>query len=205
MRRLIAFSTTSVFYKAASADAVERERIAQIAAAEDSVVRFCEGCNIAWTLFRPTLIYGCGRDQNVAAIARFVRRFGFFPIVGSGRGLRQPVHADDLASACVLALDQPKTFGRAYTLSGGQAVTYREMVDAVFRQLGRRPRVIQVPLRVLRGAMLVARMIPGLHGLSPEMATRMQADLCFDHEAATRDFGFLPRGFGLDATAIPQS
>jgi nucleoside-diphosphate-sugar epimerase len=202
VRRLIAFSTTSVFYKTASRDALESSEIGRIAEAERSVQAFCDARGIAWTLFRPTLVYGTGRDRNVAAIARFVRRFGFFPIAGGGRGLRQPVHADDLACACVLALQQPATWRKAYTLSGAEVLSYREMVESVFRQLGREPRVLCVPMPLLRAGIRMLRWIPGLHALSPEMADRMQMDLCFDHQCASRDFGFHPRGFQLDAAAV---
>jgi nucleoside-diphosphate-sugar epimerase len=202
VRRLIAFSTTGRFYKPDSGDEAERRRVAQLVAAENLVVDLCKRHEIAWTLFRPTLVYGCGRDRNVTAIARFVRSFGFFPIVDGGHGLRQPVHADDLASACVAALDRAVTYCKTYTLSGGSVVTYREMVEEVFRQLGRRPRVVEVPLPVLRAAIALAHWMPGLRALSPEMASRMRMDLCFDHADAVRDFGFRARAFGLDDVAV---
>ena len=86
-----------------------------------------------YTIFRPTLIYGVGRDRNVADIARFAKRFGVFPILGKGLGLRQPVHAADLAEACILAVDSSASFNRIYNLSGGETLTYREMVERVFR------------------------------------------------------------------------
>ena len=205
VQRLIAFSTTGRFYKTVSADDAERRRLAQLIAAEEAIAELGERHHIVWTLFRPTLVYGCGRDRNVTAIARFVRRFGFFPLVDMGRGLRQPVHADDLAEACVAALDRTATFGKAYTLSGGSVVTYREMVEAVFRQLGRAPRIVEVPLPVLRAAIAAARWVPGLRSLSPEMASRMRMDLCFDHAQAARDFGFRPRPFQLDDTALGRA
>jgi nucleoside-diphosphate-sugar epimerase len=205
VRRLIAFSTTARFYKTDSADDAERGRLAQLVAAEDAMAELSRRYHIVWTLFRPTLVYGCGRDRNVTAIARFVRSLGFFPIVDGGRGLRQPVHADDVAQACVAALDRPLTHGKAYTLSGGSVVTYRQMVEAVFRQLGRAPRIVEVPLPVLRAAIAAARWVPGLRSLSPEMASRMCVDLCFAHAEAAHDFGFRPRAFQLDDTAVGRA
>jgi nucleoside-diphosphate-sugar epimerase len=202
MRRLIAFSTTGVLYKSASGDAAERRRIDAIAAAESAVTMFCNREQVAWTMFRPTLIYGAGRDGNIAAIARFIRRFGFFPLVGGGSGLRQPVHAEDLAKACIQALEAPRSLGNVYTLSGGQILAYRAMVEAVFRQLGRSPRLLPVPRAVLGAAIGSLRTLPSLRGLSPEIASRMTSDLCFDHTAAARDFGYRPGGFRLDARAV---
>ena len=54
--------------------------------------------NVAGTIFRPTLIYGTGRDRSLAPIARFARRWRVLPLPVGARGLRQPVHAavDDI-------------------------------------------------------------------------------------------------------------
>ena len=125
LERVVAFSTTSVLYKLGSGNAAERARILRIAAAEDDMAAYCTREGIAWTLFRPTLVYGCGRDRGIASIAGFVRRFGFFPVAGAASGLRQPVHADDLAHACVRVLDDHNSWAKAYTLSGGEVLTCR--------------------------------------------------------------------------------
>lgn len=200
--RLIAFGTTSGFYKRASADPDERQSISEIIAAEDQLASLCQPYGIRWTLFRPTLIYGCGRDGNITFIANWVRRFGFFPLFAEGRGLRQPVHAADLAQACVDALENERTFDKAYDLSGGSTVSYGEMVEAVFQRLGRPARVPRTPLWLFRTAIRLARRVPGFAGISPEMATRMGVDMCFDHAEATADFGYAPRAFSLDDLAL---
>jgi nucleoside-diphosphate-sugar epimerase len=202
VRRLIAFSTTSVFYKTGSQDEAERRRIQAIARAERVLASVCDAQGMAWTLFRPTMVYGSGRDANVAAIARFVRRWRFFPLVAGGLALRQPVHADDLAAACVQALAEPRTHGLSYTLSGGEALTYREMVARVFRQLGRTPHFVPVPAVALRAGVRAVRWLPNLRDLSPDLATRMALDLAFGHAPAARDFGYRPRPFQLDARAV---
>ncbi len=67
---------------------------------------------VEWIILRPTLIYGLGRDKNIAEIARFVRRFGFSPLFGKAKGLRQPLHAQDVAGACIAALDAPDAANR---------------------------------------------------------------------------------------------
>ena len=148
-----------------------------------------------WTIFRPTLVYDGVRDKNVMVIARFIRRFGFFPLLGDGAGLRQPVHADDLAEACLMALDQPATFERAYNLSGEETLSYRQMVEKIFGSLGKPARFLIIPAWLFRAAIRVVMLLPGKRNMTPEMATRMNADLCFDHADATRNFGFSPRPF----------
>jgi len=57
-------------------------------------------------------------------------------------------------------------------------------------------------LSLFRAAIALAKLLPGLRGLSTDMATRMSVDMCFDHSDAARDFGFSPRSFVLDDQAL---
>lgn len=193
--RVIVFGSTSRFTKQASDDPRERALAAELAAAEDKVVELCAARGTAWTIFRPTLVYGCGRDKNVSFIAGFVRRFGFFPLLGAGRGLRQPVHADDLALACVQALACPSAYNRSYNLSGGETLSYRDMVVAICTATGRPPRFVTVPSSLLHTGLHILRALPRFRHLSSSMLERMERDLCFEHSAAARDFGYAPRTF----------
>lgn len=193
--RIIAFGSTSRFTKQDSPVGAERATAAALARAEAEVTEWCERHRVPWTIFRPTLVYGCGRDQNVHAIRQFIRRYGFFPLPGPGNGLRQPVHADDLAAACVQAWRAPATHHRAYNLSGGETLRYRELVRAVFAREQRPARLVPVPLPLLKLGLRVARWLPRYRHATPAMADRMERDLCFDHADARRDFGYQPRTF----------
>jgi nucleoside-diphosphate-sugar epimerase len=195
LSRIIAFGSTSRYTKAGSADPAERAFAEDLEKAENTLAEFCKARHIHWTIFRPTLIYGCGRDKNVTVIARFLRRFRIFPLLGGDGGLRQPVHADDLALACLQAWEKPAAFDRGYNLSGGEVMTYRAMVERIFRAEALAPRFLPVPLPLLRLAIRSLRLIPRYRYLSMEMVDRMAADLSFDHADAQRDFGFAPRGF----------
>lgn len=203
-RRVIALSSTSRFTKVGSSDVAEQGVAARLADAEEQVARWCDRHGIDLVILRPTLIYGLGADRNVSDIARFVRRFGFFPVLGEAAGLRQPVHTDDVAAACVAALHAPVS-GVAYNLSGGETLSYRAMVERVFAALGRRPRIVSVPGALLRVAVPLARCLPRYQHLSLEMAYRMNRDLVFDHADAARDLGFAPRAFSLSADDLSAS
>jgi nucleoside-diphosphate-sugar epimerase len=196
-RRVICFGTTSRYSKAASSDPAERIFAAEQIEAEEKVAKVCEAANAAWRVFRPTLINGAGMDRNVAVIARIVRRFGLFPLFGAAAGWRQPVHADDLAMACVEALAVPETYGAAYNLAGGETLTYRQMVERNFASEERAPRFAPVPLAAFRVAMWCVSRIPRFKDFNAEMARRMNEDLTFDSSDAVRDFEFSPRRFEL--------
>ncbi len=196
VHRVIAFSSTSRYTKGASASKYELEVVNKLIMAEDMVRHECERLGMAWTIFRPTLIYGgTGGDRNVADIARLIRKFGFFPLFGGGKGHRQPVQATDLAIACVQSLAVTASFNKAYNLSGGETLTYADMVGRIFRTLGRRVVFVPVPIGIFKMAVALARLLPRFRHLTADMAARMQVDLVFDHDDATRDFGYRPGNF----------
>lgn len=194
-KRLIAFSSTSHFTKRDSKSSEERALAQRLSKAETSSIQYCHQHNIAWTLFRPTLVYGAARDQNVTQIASFISKFGFFPILGKGNGQRMPVHAADLAIACIEALKHPVTQGQAYNLPGGEALNYRHMVERIFHGLDKPPRILPIPQILFSAGIQVARLLPSYRGLKPEMAQRMNIDLVFDANKALSDFGYHPREF----------
>lgn len=193
MERLIAFSSTSRFTKTDSPDPGERAVAAELAGAEAAVETWCEAHGVAWTILRPTLIYDEGHDENVSRIARLVKRFGVMPLSGKGEGLRQPVHAADLAAGALAAAHAPATRNRAYDLVGGETVTYRVMVDRVFEGLGKHPRSLPMPTWLFALVMRLAK--PFYPGATTAMGTRMGQDLTFDSSPAMRDFGWSPRKF----------
>lgn len=193
MDRLVAFSSTSRFSKTASPVAAERAVALALADAEAAVAAWCDDNGVAWTILRPTLIYAEGRDGNVSRLAALIRRLRVLPLSGTGAGLRQPVHADDLAAGAILAAGAALAEGRAYDLVGGETLTYRAMAERVFEGLGRRPWIVSLPPALFALALRLAA--PLLPGATSAMGDRMAKDLTFDDAAARHDFGWSPRDF----------
>jgi nucleoside-diphosphate-sugar epimerase len=203
-RRVVALSSTSRFTKGSSSDVEEQAIARRLADAEEHFRTWAESKCIEWVILRPTLIYGRGRDKNISDIARFIRRFGFFPVLGQANGLRQPVHAEDVASACFGALDSPNATNRAYNISGAETLSYRAMVSRVFGALGNRPRLFSFPMWIFRFAVACLRLLPRYRHWSSAMADRMNQDLVFDNSDAARELGFRPRSFKLSAQDLPS-
>ena len=197
MKRLIAFSSTSRLTKGASPEPAEREIVSQLAQGEATIVDFCPKHSVAYTILRPTLIYDEGQDENVSQIASLIRKLGFFPVCGAATGLRQPVHARELARAAIQALPAEAAFDQAYNLSGGEALTYRAMVERIFRGLGKTPLIVSLPLEVWGFALAVLDWLRPNKTLkrNVNMAARMNVDLWFDHAQAAHDFGYAPGPF----------
>lgn len=204
-RRVVALSSTSIFTKKTSSDPAEQNTADKLRNGEQRFIAWAEANRIEWVILRPTLIYGLGRDRNISEIARFIARFGFFPLFGAAQGLRQPVHVEDVANACAAALQSAPAGKHAYNLSGAETLPYREMVTRVFRAMGKPERFVNIPLFAFRLAIACLRVLPQFRNWSPAMAERMNTDMFFDHADAMRDLGFSPRPFqpDLSGTAWP--
>jgi nucleoside-diphosphate-sugar epimerase len=202
--RLVAFGTTSRFTKSRSSSLEERQLAWEFARAEEGVTRICQTCGIKWTLLRPTMIYGAGTDGTVAFIASVIRRLRCFPLADAARGRRQPVHAEDLAIACLQALASEGACNRSYNLAGGEILEYREMVERIFHVMGRPVCMPQVPAALFRRMLAVVRLVPRFRDLNPGMVERMEQDLVFDSDPARRDFGWSPRTFQPDQRAVGE-
>jgi nucleoside-diphosphate-sugar epimerase len=193
LRRAVVFSSTSVLTKLDSEVSAERETLRTLADAEQEIVAACERSNVGWTILRPTLIYAEGRDLNISPLARLIRRFGFMPLVGGAPGLRQPVHAEDLAIGAIAAATSPAAANKFYSLPGAETLSYREMIGRIFDGLRLPRRTISVPALLWRAGFAVAK--PLFPSANVAMGIRMMKDMTFDSTPAIRDFGWNPRAF----------
>lgn len=193
MRRVVLFTSSSIMTKLDSEVGYEREGLQRLAAGEAEVIAFCSERGIAWTVLRPTIIYDEGRDANISRLARLVARYGVLPLAGWGNGLRQPVHAVDLAAGALQAARSKAAHNKIYVLPGADKISYWEMVGRIFDSLGKPRRIVPLPPIMWRLAFFLFR--PWLPNANAAMGTRMSKDMVFDASPARNDFGWNPRGF----------
>jgi O-antigen biosynthesis protein WbqP len=149
--------------------------------------------NLGWTILRPTMIYGTPGDRNMVRLVSFVWRWPIVPIVAAD-ALQQPVHVEDVATAVANALASPATIGRAYNLSGYEALPLAALVGEVAAALRRRRLIVPVPMAPIVGALAIWNLL-GRAPLKLEQVRRIAENKNFGHEEAERDFGFSPRTF----------
>jgi nucleoside-diphosphate-sugar epimerase len=194
VKRVVALSSMSADSKRASPDPAEREIAARLLAAEARLARAATARNIEWTVLRPTLIYGDGRDRSLAPIARFARRWRILPLPIGAHGLRQPVHAADLADAVAASIDCAAAAGKIYPLGGGERLRFD---DLLWRLRAALPGFV-LPLPVPRFVLHVARSLRSAvaaSAISDAALRRLREPLIADNSAAAHDFGYAPRAF----------
>jgi uncharacterized protein YbjT (DUF2867 family) len=97
--------------------------------------KLLKNSGLSYAIVRPTLVFG-KEDILVNNMAWLIRKFPLFPIPGDGRYRLQPVYVDDLAA---IAVAQGQASGSAAVDAiGPETFTYRQLVEAIARAIGRR-------------------------------------------------------------------
>jgi nucleoside-diphosphate-sugar epimerase len=185
VQRAIFVSTTAIF---TSLDAPSKSvRLA----AEANIRR----SGLAYTILRPTMIYGSIRDRNMCRLIRYLKRWPVIPIFGSGEYLQQPVYVEDVAAAVLQAISTDGTIGQAYNIPGATALTYNQVIDTIGKLLGGPVWKIHVPMApIVTGLRAVERLAFPLP-IKAEQIQRMNEDKAFSWEESKRDFGYQPHSF----------
>lgn len=185
VRRGLFMSTTAIFTTLSPAGKTTRLE------AEELIKR----SSMRWTIIRPTMIFGTGKDRNISRLIRYLSRWPVIPILGAGDNLQQPVFVDDLAEAIIATLHRPESFCRAYNVSGREPLTYNEVVRVVARNLNRRTFMAHVPAALAVSVLKLYERLAPRPVLRAEQVMRLNEDKTFSHEEAKRDLGYNPRPF----------
>lgn len=188
---VVAVSSMSAQSKVESRVPAERAIAQLLLEGEAQLAQACAALGCPWTVLRPTLIYGAGQDRSLTPLARRALRTRVFPRP-AGRGLRQPVHADDIAQAVLAAIEHPA--GRVLPLGGGERLSAATMFARVQRSLPVATLALPLPAWLLR---LAARAVPRLQG----PLGRLEADLIADNRELEHHLGIHPRPFQPDCNS----
>ena len=151
------------------------------------------GSGLDWTIVRPSMIYGSERDKNMHKLLRFLDRSPVFPMFGSGENLWQPVYYEDLAHGTLAALETGP--GENYDLPGAEPLTYAKMVETAARALGRRVRILRMPLEPVRLGLRAAEVARLPLPVKSEQVLRLREDKAYPFEKARLSLDYAPRGF----------
>lgn len=158
---LIGCSSSSAITKRFAANRFDRELVAQLSGAEDQLLAICRRLQVPCRILQPTLIYGQAGsygDRNLSKLLQLLRRLPCLPVPAE-TGLRQPIHASQLAAVALHIAEQISESGcdpslpERITLGGDTTLTYVAMVRAVQQAQpagdpARRCRLLPIPNRL---------------------------------------------------------
>jgi len=145
------------------------------------------------TILRPTMIYGDLCDHNISKFIKIIDKVRVLPVINGGNNLIQPVNARDLGKAFFSVLMKPDiTSGNNYDLSGDKPVKLIDLFKLIRKELNKKTIFVSVPLKIGTFLAGILKLITMGRIDYIEKIQRMGEDRSYDHDAATRDFGFRP-------------
>ncbi|WP_407570328.1 complex I NDUFA9 subunit family protein [Deinococcus altitudinis] len=115
---------------------------------------------LAWTIFRPSLIFGLGDDFFGSTLKQLVSLPPVVPQIGDGLFPFRPVSIRDVATAFAEALTLPQATGQAYTLTGPQEYTFRQLLELELKAVGKNKPIVSVPLFLMNLAVPLMGVLP---------------------------------------------
>src|ERR671917_1439811 len=184
VERLVAVSSTSAHsaYPSRSGPKLRMEELVR-------------GSGLDYTIVRPSMIYGSELDKNMHRLLRFLDRSPVFPVFGSGENLWQPVYYEDCARGVYEALVRPAAVGESYDLPGAEPLTYVNLVKTAASALGRKPRIVRLPLEPVRLVLVAAERLRLPLPIGSEQVLRLREDKAYPYDRAKKDLGYAPRRF----------
>jgi NADH dehydrogenase len=158
-----------LFYSALGATLHSQARFFRAKALAEEAVR---GSSLDTVVFAPSIVYSPG-DHWLKLLER-MSWLPAMPVSGGGRAVFQPLWADDAAAATMAVLDGRGGGDGPIELAGPETLSYDQIVRTVLRSLGRRRRLLHVPLPVVRSGL---RAVEAAVGSSSAFATWEEAEL----------------------------
>jgi len=161
LRGLIACSSSSAITKRFATNRFDRDLVARLSGAEEQLLATCRRLQLPCHILQPTLIYGqVGpySDRNLSKLLQLLQRLPCLPLPAES-GLRQPIHASQLAAVALHIAEQLRGSGSdpslpvRIPLGGDTTLTYTAMIRSLQQAQpvgdpARRCRLLPIPNRL---------------------------------------------------------
>ena len=161
--------------------------------AEQLLHRIAGSSGLKTTVLRPPLIYGPGVGANFLALMRLVDRGVPLPL-GAVRNRRSVLYVGNLVDAVLACLESSKANGQTFLLDDGEPVSTAALINSMATHLGRSPRLLPVPVPLLR--------LGGRLSGKSAVIERLVGSLAVDSQPIRRRLGWSPP-YSMDEAMRP--
>ena len=145
LKGILLLSSSSAITKSYSINKFDKKLVSKLIKSENKISNICKTNKIICQILRPTLIYGNSQeysDKNINVIKNYLRKMPFL-ILPTDSGLRQPIHARQLAKVCSKLIYDMTISLKEYcnkhpkiiALGGDDIISYNEMVKLIKKDL----------------------------------------------------------------------
>ncbi len=117
--------------------------------AEQGLAEIANNSEMEIVILRPTLVYGPDVRANFLSLMKAVDRNFVLPL-GCIKNLRSLLYVGNMVDAICACVNNPNAVGKTYLLSDGENVSTPELFRRIAKALDRPPRLLPVPIGVLR-------------------------------------------------------
>src|SRR5512134_1931688 len=142
------------------------------------------------TIIRPSVVFGPEDDffNRFASLARFSPALPVF------KTKFQPVYVGDVADAFMAVLRDPGTAGKLYELGGPRVIGFRELMQIMLREIGRKRALVPLPLSIAQLEAVFLEMLP-VPPLTRDQVKLLGRDNIVNPAALSfKDLGIQPTG-----------
>lgn len=141
------------------------------------------------SIIRPRTILGKGRQGIFQLLFKWIRQGYNIPVFGCGNNVYQFVHADDLATACILAANR-KGFS-IYNCGADRFGTMRELLEGLCEYAGTLSKVRGIPEAMVVSVIRLANFF-NLSPIAPYHLLMYGRSIYFDTSKAKKELGWMP-------------
>ncbi len=95
-------------------------------------------------IIRPSIVFG-PEDEFFNRFAAMAQISPFLPLIGGGQSRLQPVFVGDVGKALAHAVVAPEAAGQTYELGGPAAFTFRQLMEMLLAEIGKRRILAPIP------------------------------------------------------------
>jgi uncharacterized protein YbjT (DUF2867 family) len=148
---------------------------------------------IPYVILQPSVQFGDGAEF-VAALARLARYSPVVPLLGGGGLVFQPIWVEDVVTCIEKSIEADEVVGRAIAVGGSEKLTFKEVIQAICKALGKRRILAPLPLPIARAVAALMQVLPR-PPLTPASMELFSFENATDIDAVDKNFGFHPRAF----------
>jgi len=156
----------------------------------------------AYTILRPTMIYGGLDDRNMTKLKKLYWRLPFVPLIEKGKALQQPVHVEDVVEAIILGFENSSLINKTLTVSGKTPLPFKDVAKILCGSINKKARFLNVPSTPI---FWIFRLLEIFHIPFPfksEQILRLKEDKAFASSPPLLAAGFKPREFSVHEVTI---
>jgi NADH dehydrogenase len=182
--QFIYVSSASVVYPRPTSYSLSKQE------AEDIVKK----SGLAYTIARPTLVYGARGGQEFDMYLAYLARFPVVPFIGGGGSLKRPVYVDDVNDGLLAMCGNEKALRKTYNLSGGEAISIVDFSRLCLQLLGHRHKpIVYVPVWLCKAMAAAMGLVMNDPPLTRQVIAGITQDANLDPADAMNDLGYAPK------------